>query len=226
MSTPDIKELEERLEAARRLVERAGVALRGKLGRHAMDDYESKLQGQLTAERELALARGEPACMPLPWQPRWSPGAPCPHVVAGSRTFLVYMVHEVDPTWDGTTSRMVAHSVGRKERLAVVEFGRCYAHRFGGPNDEVWRGHPLYGKGLDFYRAHVIANSPWIAAERATNKVHPQFRADSWEQLRHYLLLFHDEVFECLAEKHAVEETVASFGEVLEQLAQRVVDRS
>jgi hypothetical protein len=135
------------------------------------------------------------------------------------------MVHEVDPTWDGTTARVVEPSAEGRERLAVVEFRRCYAHRFGGPNDEVWRGHQLHGKGLDFYRAHVIANSPWIASEQATNKVHPQFRADRWEHLRHYLLLFHDEVFECLAETYAVEETVASFGEVLEQLARRVVSR-
>ncbi|MBV9947507.1 MAG: hypothetical protein JOZ69_11700 [Myxococcales bacterium] len=226
MSAPDIKELERRLDAARELVERATVAVRGKLGRAALDDYKRSLQIRLAAERELAVARGEPACMPLAWQPLWSPGAPRPHVVAGSKSYLLYMVHEPDPTWDGTTSRMVDPSGDRKERIAVVEFRRCYAHRFGGPNDEVWAGHPLYGKGLDFYRAHVIVNSPWIAAERATNEVHPQFRRETWERRQHYLLLFHDQVFECLAATYVVEETVASFGEVLQQLAARVVDRA
>jgi hypothetical protein len=221
MRTVDIQELEQRLAAARRVVERSGATLRGKGGEDAMGDYEKSLQAQRAAERDLALARGEQACMPLSWQPRWSPGAPCPHVVAGTKTFLVYIVHDVDPNWDGSTSRMVDTSAAGKERLAVVEFHRCYGHRFGGPNDEVWRGHPLYGKGLDFYGAHVVANSQWIAVERATNKVHPHFRADRWDRLQHFLLLFHDQIFECLAEGYAIEETVASMGDVLETLTRR-----
>lgn len=39
-----------------------------------------------------------------------------------------------------------------------------YAHRFGGPNDEVIMGHPLHGNGLQAYRAHEVANSQWLRA--------------------------------------------------------------
>ncbi len=225
MSAPDVTEIEERLAAARALVARAAAAVRAKPVRDTWADYKGKVQTQLRAERELALARGEPACMPLEWQPRWSIGAPCPHVVAGSKTYLVYMVDEVDPTWDGTTARRVDPSSNEHELLAVVEFLRCYAHRFGGPNDEVWRGHPLHGKGLDLYGAHLVANSAWIAAERTTNQVHSQFRPERWANLRHYLLLFHDQMFECLAEAHAIEETLGTFRDVLGQLVDRVAGR-
>jgi hypothetical protein len=55
-----------------------------------------------------------------------------------------------------------------KEQIALVEFQRCYAHRLGGPNDEVVTGHPLYGRGLQAYAAHRVINSPWIAQEKRT----------------------------------------------------------
>ena len=80
-----------------------------------------------------------------------------------------------------------------------MEFERCYSHRLGGPNDEVIQGHPLNGKGLEAYRAHEIRNSKWLAAERATNSVHSQFREESWTRTKHYFLYFNDECFECLA---------------------------
>lgn len=182
------------------------------------------MHAQLAAERDLALARGEPACMPLAWQPIWSSGAPSPHVLSSSHTtLLLYMVAENDPTWDGTTARLVDPSTEHAERLAVVDFKGAYGHRFGGPNDEVWSGHPLYGKGLQPYSAHLVVNSSWIAAERTVNSVHPGFRPERWERLRHYLLLFHDEIFECLAESHECDLLESSFAAALELLAKRVV---
>jgi hypothetical protein len=171
-----------------------------------MEEYAAAHHEQLDAERALALSRGEPACTALDWSPAWDAGAPCPHVVSSAgRTLLVYLVAERDRAWDGTTVRVVDPASPARERLALVEFVGCYAHRFGGPNDEVLHGHPLYGRGLDPYGAHLVANSHWIAAERLTNSAHSQFRPERWEQLRHYLLLFHDDTFECLARDHSIE---------------------
>lgn len=224
MTAPSIRELEERLAAARRDLDRAQTALRGMHEGDEWEDYRSSLRAQLSAERDLALARGEPTCTPLPWSPTWSPGASSPHVVSsGWKTFVAYLVDDADPAWDGTTARMIDPSAAAVERLGIVEFKRCYGHRFGGPNDEVWSGHPLYGRGLEPYRAHVIVNSPWIAAERKVASVHPQFRSERWERLRHYFLLFHDQVFECLAESHECEVHEASFRDVLGILATRVL---
>jgi hypothetical protein len=195
------RELEERLESARAAVRQAQAALAGRHKGNEWDDFHRSLQAQLAAERALSLAREEPTCLPLPWQPLWSAGAPCPHVVSsGHRTLLIYLVAQHDPSWDGTTARMINPAAGEKERLALVEFKRCYGHRFGGPNDEVWHGHPLHGHGLEAYRPHLVENSPWVAAERKTNSVHRGFRPEAWEGRRHYLLLFHDNLFECIAE--------------------------
>jgi hypothetical protein len=214
VTSPTISELEARLRAARRSVERAQAALSETRTGSEWNDYKRALQAQLTAERDLALARGEPTCMPLAWKPLWSSSAPAPHVVSsGSVTFLVYRVDEHDRAFVGG-------------RLAVVEFKRPYAHRLGGPDDEVWHAHPLYSRGLEPYRAHVVMNSPWLAVERETAKAHPKFKAARWETLRHYLLLFHDEIFECLAEDHAVDVQETNYEDALAQLATRVLLRA
>lgn len=110
------------------------------------------------------------------------------------------------------------------ERLAIVSFKACYGHRFGGPNDEVDSGHPLYGKGLSWYNAHLVHNSMWLMQEEATNSVHSYYDPQSWRKLKHYLLCFHDSVFECLAEGHEIEVVKASFTDALFDAARRVME--
>lgn len=216
-------ELERHLQQARDRVARAIEALEPKHRGGEMEEFRAAMDAQLAAERALSLARDEPTCMPLEWRPAWDVGAPCPHVVStDSRTFLVYLAAAPDASGIGATVRMVEPSAGEQEILALVEFKSCYAHRFGGPNDEVISGHPFHGRGLEAYRAHVVENSPWIATEKATNSVHRGFRAERWERLRHYLLFFHDDTFECLAEGWTVEVVAGTFRQVVELAVERM----
>jgi hypothetical protein len=83
-------------------------------------------------------------------------------------------------------------------------------------NDEVLSGHPLWGRGLEPYEAHIIAHSRWLAEEEQINKVHPRYNPDRWKTRKHYLLSFKDDTFECLASDYKIE----VFRESLEQVAQ------
>lgn len=76
------------------------------------------------------------------------------------------------------------------EPLAIVEFRRCYAHRFGGSNDEVIEGRP-----------------------------------ELWARLKHYLLAFHDQYFECLAEGYEVELVRSSFRDAVARMAGRLFEK-
>ena len=188
-----------------------------------MEEFGAAVEAMLAAERSLSRARGEPTCVVIDWQPAWDVGAPCPHVVStGHRTFLVYLVAEASLPCDGTTVRVVDPSSGDRDVLALVEPIGCYAHRFGGPNDELIAGHPFHGRGLHGYRAHVVENSPWIAVERATNSVHRGFREERWARTKHYLLSFHDDTFECLAEGWTIEIVAGTFRQVVEVAVDRV----
>jgi hypothetical protein len=181
---------------------------------------------RLEVERSLARARGEEVAVPIEWTPRWSGGAPMPHVVASARrTYLLYLVDTPEPGWDGSAVRVVDPSALRRETLAVATFERCYAHMFGGPNDEVFHGHRLAGRGLHGYGAYLVENSRWIAAEKQINSVHARFDPASWDDLQHYVLAFHDEMFECLARGWSVEVLETTFDEALQRLARLVVAR-
>jgi hypothetical protein len=190
-----------------------------------MEEYRAALEAQLAAERALGRSRGEPVCVPVDWRPAWDIGAPCPHVVSsGGRTFLIYLANETETRGVGafTSARMIQPASEQPELLALIELKGCYGHRFGGPNDEVISGHPFYGRGLRAYRAHIIENSPWLATERKTNSVHRGFRADRWERINHYLLCFHDDTFEFLAEGWAAEVIAASFPQVVGLAVERM----
>ena len=92
---------------------------------------------------------------------------------------------------------------GRKS--ALIEFLHCYCYKLGGANDEVFSGLPLYNQGLEFYGAHIIHNSNCIESEKKINQVHPYYKEEYWQDRKHYMLLFHGEMFECIAEGYKVE---------------------
>jgi hypothetical protein len=210
------QELEQRLAAARERVRELGSSLR----KDTMQAWREAWQQQLQAERDLAAARGEQYAEVIDIGPRWDTGAPLPHLVSnGSRAFVVCRARAPDPGWDGTYVRVVSPADEHPAPFVVTEMWACAEVRFGGPNDEAIGGHPLHGKGLEGYRAHEVVNSAWIEEAIKVNSVHPQHSDAPFRLLRHYALLFHDEMLEALAggiESRLVTGTMAA---ILEGLA-------
>ena len=113
------------------------------------------------AERQLAAARGEPWAEPIDLAAQWDTGAPLPHLVSnGSAAVLICYASAVDPNWDGTYATVVSPTDAMPAQLLEFTFGRCHATKFGGPNDEVISGHPLFGRGFEPYEPHIVHNSP------------------------------------------------------------------
>lgn len=136
--------------------------------------------------------------------PRSSVGAPCPIVLAGEHQLRVaYFLESTPPGWDGRTARVVGPGSGG-EPHAIVEFARPYASMFGPPNDEAFAGHPLASRGLHPYGAFEVRQSSWIRALERMNSVHPYHRPETFAALRHFILAFHDETFECVATGYSV----------------------
>jgi hypothetical protein len=190
------EDLEQRLAEARQRVHDLG----SRLGKDTMAAWRSARQDKLRAERDLAAARGGQYAQVIDIGPHWNTGAPLPHLISnGSRAFVVCYASQPDPNWDGTYVTVVSPSDTHESRFVVIELTRCHDVRLGGPNDEALAGHPLYGRGLEGYRAHEVHNSDWIEHVIAVNSVHPQHSAAMFDRLRHFVLLFHDEMLEALA---------------------------
>ena len=108
----------------------------------------------------------------IDWTPQWSCGSPLPQVFSnGQSTYLTYLTDDND-------------------FAIIVTFNGSNSHRFGIVNDEAINGHPLYRKGLEVYRAHIIQNSAWLQELKGIHKVHPCYLDRNWTVYQHYLLFF------------------------------------
>jgi hypothetical protein len=195
-------DLERNLAEAKARLERASQALRGKHKGNEWSDYRAAHEELLQAERALCRARGEEYATPCPGFPAWDTGAPLPHLLCGVRgNILVYHGREApDPAWDGRSVRVADVARDDGSLVVIVRFTLVQSVRVGDPNDEVISGHPLHGKGLAAYRAHLVLNSRWVLDLRKVNSVHSQYDPARWERCNHYLLAFHDETVECVAQ--------------------------
>jgi hypothetical protein len=181
------------------------------------------MDDEAEAERALAAARGEEHAVPFDIGVRWSGGAPLPHLLScGHRSFVAFYLDVSDPDWDGRYTTIVDPTDEAPASLALAEFERCRAVKLGPPNDEVLDGHPLHGRGLAGYGTYVVENSRWLAELIDINRVHDRFDERRWAGARHFLLVFHDECVEAIADGIAVESVTASMTALLRQTIARL----
>jgi hypothetical protein len=190
------------IQTAKARLHRAIEALAPKHQGGEVEEWRAAHENLLRLERELAKSEDRPYAESISFPVPWDTGAPLPHVIASETAVaVVFYARRDDPDWDGTyTSVHDSH-----DPVGVVEFRGVDSHPFGTPNDEVLSGHPLYGSGLEGYAAQVVRNSPWLEEVRRINQVHPQYSAQRWLDIRHFVLWFHDTTFECLASSFTVE---------------------
>jgi hypothetical protein len=219
--TVDFERLEAELEAARRRVE----ALAARMHKRGADEaaFAAAMDAEADAERALAAARGDEYAVPMDIGAVWSGGAPLPHLLAsGGRTFLAFYLEDDDPDWDGTYARIVDPASGAEEALALVELVGCVSVKMGSPNDEVLHGHPLYRRGLGGYGTYVVENSRWLAELIEINRVHDRFDPDAWRDAKHFMLVFHDETVDAVADRIEVQPVRGSMRAVLKDTVDRL----
>jgi len=183
----------------RALLRRAEDEVRRASREHGPDSPQARTERQ----RQLALERSTAAGLGLPYAERvdlgvtWDAGTPTPVLLSGLRTFVAFYLSVRDPPSGGTNPR--ARDPQADHGIGVVEFKRTTSVKIGPPNDEVLRGHPLWGSGLESYSAHEVKNSPWITELMDVDRASEHFEESQWTGRRHFMLTFHDETLECVA---------------------------
>jgi hypothetical protein len=118
--------LEKSLGAAQARLEKAADALAPKHKGGEWEEFKAAMSDLMTAERDLAAARGQPHAVPMEFPVRWSTGAPLPYLLQNDyRAFLVFFVQDADPNWDGSYTTIRHASSVDASNLAVVEFKGC-----------------------------------------------------------------------------------------------------
>ena len=92
--------------------------------------------------------------------------------------------------------------------LAIVELVWCSITKFGYPNDEAW-SHIPRTRGLA-YGVFEVLNSSWIAELTRLNRFGFPDTPEPTNK-RHFLFLFHDSSFECIARELRVEVSQEKF---------------
>jgi hypothetical protein len=221
-----LSKLESRLRTAREELDAAVKALAPRHQGGEQDTYDRAFAKLLALEREVAAAKGEPYAINIDFPVQWNVGAPLPHLLVNdSMALLTFLLSEGDPAWDGTSVTVVDASADTAWPLGLVTVDPCVSARLGAPNDEVFHGHPLAGKGQEPYRAQRVIGSPWLAELEAINRVHAHYHPEVWHGLNHYVFWFHDSMFECIAGSFTVEIFREPMPRMLERMVRRLFDR-
>ena len=79
-------------------------------------------------------------------------------------------------------------------------FADCLIFKCGYPNEEIYMHYDYYTHGgMKKYCLYEIQESNWIKELVVVNRVHPRHTDESFKQEKHFMILFEDEVFECIA---------------------------
>lgn len=220
----DRDDLERCLKVANERLKLARTALAPKHTGGEWEEFRVATQEVLSLERQLAAKKGDEYAEPCDFPLKWDAGAPMPHLIVNDhRALLAFLLRAADPNWDGSYVTIKSPADAQAEPLALVEFERCISARLGAPNDEVFTGHPLNGKGLEAYRAQRVVNSRWLTEIEKINSVHDRYRPDSWRDLNHFIFWFHDSTFECIARSYKVETYQVSMKDLLKVMIEKVV---
>lgn len=157
-------------------------------------------------ERQVAQTSGKQYAESLDFPVQWDCGAPMPHLfVSDNQALLAFLIAEPQPSRDGSYSTARNPEAECAESLALIAFEHCLSAKLGAPNDEVFSGHPLSGKGLQPYSAQRVVKSKWLEELEKINSVHERYNPAHWRGLNHYVFWFKDSTFECIARSFKVE---------------------
>jgi hypothetical protein len=93
--------------------------------------------------------------------------------------------------------RLAYYVYAQDDAVALVTFDVPTAHYFGPPHVDYVHSHPLHSRGLDIYGAFEVHHSSWIRSlERLANL--------DFGGGRHFIITFHDSMFECIAGRFSI----------------------
>ncbi len=86
-----------------------------------------------------------------------------------------------------------------------LHFTGCLIFKCGYPNEEIYMHYDYYTQSsMKKYSLYEIQESEWINELTATNRVHQRHTDAIFKSKKHFIILFEDEVFECIAASYQI----------------------
>lgn len=110
-----------------------------------------------------------------------------------------------------------------EDKIATIKFVNYPKVLFGFPDIDRIGGHPYYSLGMRPYSAYELIDSDLITSLAKIDSHHNLFSKPKWEKYHHYLLLFHDSLFECVAENYEILPTSSSMAEAATKMSEHLM---
>lgn len=133
-------------------------------------------------------------------------GSPSPMVISNDNALFVIFYSDGQIVEALPQQRNTVYDTG----ICILKFNGCIKYSFGMPGDETIVGHPYSTMGMQSYSFYQMKNSKWIRKLQDIDRVHPSYSQDKWKIYNHYIITFHDNMFECVSKDFEIREEPVS----------------
>lgn len=129
-------------------------------------------------------------------------GAPSPTILSNDNDlFITFYVNRVNKSAVPKQLNTV-YDTG----IVTLKFNVYLKYTFGLPSNETIQGHPYNKLGMKSFSFYELRNSDFITSLQEIEKVHLYYNPEKWKTYKHYILTFHDNMFECIARDFEIRE--------------------
>ena len=129
-------------------------------------------------------------------------GAPSPTIISNdTELFISFYVDKPTASLE-PQERNVIYDIG----IIGIKFKLYLKYTFGLPGNETLQSHPYNKLGIRSFSFYELNNSNLIRELEGIDKMHPYYDAKKWRTYKHYVLTFHDNMFECIAKDFEIRE--------------------
>lgn len=125
-------------------------------------------------------------------------GSPSPIIISNDNELIIafYADKESSLSLSIPTERNMVHDTG----IFALKFKRYLKYKFGLPGNETIQWHPYTKLGMKSFSFYELKDSNFIRELEDIEKKHPYYNSQKWNLYKHYILTFHDNMFECIAQ--------------------------
>lgn len=129
-------------------------------------------------------------------------GSPSPTIISNDSELFIAFYADKENTLATPQERNTIYDIG----IFALKFRVYLKYTFGSPGEETLHGHPYSKLGMKSYSFYELVDSDLIKSLQDIDKVHPDYNPEKWIMYKHYILTFHDNMFECIAQGFEVRE--------------------
>jgi hypothetical protein len=155
-------------------------------------------------------------------------GAPLPMVFATEhRLLLAYYTKlwEREPPSNKRFNMPVLVSESSLGTITIVDFRRPAAFFSVPVSNETFDAHPLAFRGLTSYGVFRVEDSSWVRRLRSAQYHHRKPYPGAFSDLKHFIFVFHDSIFEAAANEFKTRTVEGSMVDAQDEMLQSMRER-